>query len=308
MPSLPTFDRRIVLYGALAVMAVLYVGDIGYRRFYVEPIRTAENQSAGLRQQLQERRIAIAKAKQAVQSLDDLQQHALPRNLELARSDYQAWLLEVVKQCKLSAPKVDSGDPVTRAYRGQNLYHVIPFSLRGRGNLRQITRFLHEFYKSGNLHKIRTLALTPVGVSDQLDIAMSVEALALDGTDRDAKLTTLTSNRLASDEFAAYRSIASRNLFQTGGDSIGRQIRLSAVTLNIRGQREAWFYNKRDDHTRRLKESESLEVGALIARVVAIYDKSATVVIDDQTWHVPIGASLAEARITQGESLVGEQR
>ena len=135
---------------------------------------------------------------------------------------------------------------------------------------------------------------------------MSVEALALDGADRDAKLTSLTSDRLASDEFAAYRSIASRNLFQTGGDSIGRQIRLSAVTLNIRGQREAWFYNKRDDHTRRLKEGEALEVGALIARVVAINDKSAALIIEDQTWHVPIGASLAEARITQVESLVGE--
>lgn len=308
MSQLLTFDRRTALYGALAVMAVLYVGDSGYRRYYTEPIRAAESQSAGLRQQLNEQRTAIAKAKQAVQSLDDLQQRALPRDLELARSGYQAWLLAVVKQCKLTAPKVDSGDPVTRSYRGQNLYHAIPFSLRGRGNLRQITRLLHDFYKSGNLHKIQTLALTPVGVSDQLDIAMSVEALALDGADRDAKLTTLASNRLASDDFAAYRLIASRNFFQTGGDSIGRQIRLSAVTLNVRGQREAWFYNQRADHTRRLKESESLDVGALTARVVAINDKSATLIIDDQTWHVPIGATLAEARITQDESLAGEQR
>ena len=308
MSRLPTFDRRTTLYGALAVMAVLYVGDIGYRRFYAEPISSAENQSAGLRQQLQEQKIAIAKAKQAVQLLDDLQRHALPHNLELARSSYQAWLLEVVKQCKLTAPKVDSGDPVTRANRGQNLYHAIPFSLRGRGNLRQITRLLHDFYTSGNLHKIRTLALTPVGVSDQIDVSMSIEALALDGADREAKLTALTSNRLASDELVAYRSIASRNLFQTGGDSIGRQIRLSAVTLNTRGQREAWFYNKRDDHTRRLKESESLEVGALIARIVSINDKSVTLIIDDQTWHVAIGASLAEARIMQDEPLEGDQR
>jgi hypothetical protein len=135
---------------------------------------------------------------------------------------------------------------------------------------------------------------------------MSVEALALDGADRDAMLTTLTSDRLASDDFAAYRSIASRNLFQTVGDSIGRQIRLSAITLNIRGQREAWFYNKRDDQTRRLKAGESLEVGALTARVIAINEKSAALIIDDQTWLVPIGASLAEARITQVDSLVGE--
>ena len=95
-------------------MAVLYVGDIGYRRFSAEPISSAENQSAGLRQQLQDQKIAIAKAKQAVQLLDDLERHALPHNLELARSSYQAWLLEVVKQCKLTAPKVDSGDPITR--------------------------------------------------------------------------------------------------------------------------------------------------------------------------------------------------
>jgi hypothetical protein len=296
----------MILSGALAVTAILYVGEIGYRRLYEEPIRAAEDQATVLRERLRKQRLAIAKAKEAVQLLDHLQQRALPRNLELARSGYQSWLLEVVKKCSLAASKVDSGDPQTRSLQGQNLYHAIPFSLRGRGNLRQITMLLHDFYTAGHLHKIRTLTLTPVGVSDQLDVAISVETLALDSADRDADLTSLTSNRLASNEYAAYRSIAGRNLFQTGGDSIGRQIRLSAITLNVRGQREAWFYNKRDDQTRRLREGESLEVGALIAHLIAINKKSAALIIDDQTWLLPIGASLAEAKITQEESLVGE--
>ncbi len=308
MLRLPTLNRRIILYGALAVTAVLYVGDVGYRRLYEEPVRSAEEQAAALRERLRKQRLAIAKAKQAVQSLDQFQQRALPRNLELARSGYQSWLLEVVKKCNLAAAKVDSGDPQTRSLQGQSLYHAIPFSLRGRGNLRQITSLLHDFYSAGHLHKMRTLTLTPVGVSDQLDVAISVEALALDSADRDAELTSLTSNRLASNELADYRAIAARNLFQSGGDRIGRQIRLSAITLNVRGQHEAWFSYERDDQTRRLREGESLEVGALIAQVVTINQKSATLVIDDQTWLVPIGAepgggqdqarSVARRRIT----------
>lgn len=286
--------RQKLLYGAVTIIGVLYVGDVGYRKLYEEPIANAEQQATGLRDRLEKQKVANAKAKRAGDKLEQLQQMALPRDLELARSSYQAWLLQLVNDCQLGTPKVDSADPTSLAYRRDLLYNKFVFTVRGRGNLRQITQLLHGFYVAGHLHKIQSLTLTPNNVSEQLDVALTIEALSLPGADREAELTAHESDRLASTDLSAYRSVANRNLFQVGGDHIGRQIRLSAITKDRLGRSEAWFTNQREDKTLRLKKDETLTIGVLNIKVVDIQDKSAMVLIDDQTWRVPIGASLAE--------------
>ena len=289
-------SRQKLLYGAVIVIGALYVSDIGYRKLYQEPMADAERQVTALRDRLNKQKVANAKAKRVGDQVERLQQIALPRDLELARSSYQAWLLQLVHDCELGGPRVDSGDPSSLTYRRELLYNRFVFTVRGQGNLRQITQLLHGFYLAGHLHKIQSLSLTPNNLSDQLDVSMTIEALSLPGADRESDLTARTSDRLASADLSAYRSIANRNLFQVGGDHIGRQVRLSAITRDRLGRQEAWFTNRRDDKTHRLKTDETLSIGIMNIRVVDIQDKSALLLIDDQTYRVPIGASLADGR------------
>lgn len=292
----PTDTRRRLLYGALVIILALYIFDAGYRRLYQEPVRTAAARANALREDITSKKLEIAKAKRATQILPELQQRALPYNLERARSSYQSWLLSLVEKSNLVTPKVDSGEPVTHAANGQVLYQSIAFSVRGRGNMRQITQLLHDFYSAGHMQKIRTMSLTPVGTSDLVDVALSIDTVALPTADRESELTTAASQRLASSAASEYRTIARRNLFQAGGHGVGRYITLTAITSDTRGVLEAWFQDARSDRTYRLRLGQRLEVGSFIAEVAEINKKQVVISIDQQKWPVSMGQDLAEAQ------------
>ena len=285
--------RQKLLYGALAVIGVLYVGDVGYRKLYEEPIQNADRKFSGINERLKKQKLSNAKAKQAVKQVDKLQVIALPRNLEMARSTYQSWLLQLVNDCQLDAPKVDSSSPAPFSYRRQLLYNRFTFTLRGRGNLHQVTQFLHRFYSADHLHKIQSLSLAPSG--GKLDMNASIEALSLPGANRESKLSEQTADRLAFADLSSYRRIASRNLFQSSGDAAGRSVYLSAITTDRMGNREAWFYNVRSEKTEKLEKGGAISVGGATATIVEILESSALLRIDDELFRIPMGTTFAEA-------------
>lgn len=298
--------RRRLLYGAAVLVLGLYFLDVGYRRYYEEPIRAAESRKTALQKQIRKGKLELAKAKRATQILPELQQRALPYDLERARSSYQSWLLSLVEKSSLSAPKVDSGEPITHAANGQILYQTISFSVRGRGNMRQITQLLYDFYSAGHLQKIRTLSFSPVGAADLVDVSIAIEAIALPTADRESELSSVLSERLASSNVMDYQSVARRNLFQAGGASLGQHITLTAVTSSARNVLEAWFHDARSDQTFRLSQGGRLEIGSLIADVTEINKTQVTVALDKQLWPVTIGQNLAEAQAVATQTAATE--
>nr|NIL98747.1 hypothetical protein [Planctomycetales bacterium] len=143
----------------------------------------------------------------------------------MARSLYQAWLLELVNHVGLVGPSIDSSEPVAT----KSGYHLLSFSVRGNGTLEQLTKFLFEFYNAVHLHQISSLNITPKASIDELELFISIDALAVPGAaDKDGnprkgqlasrdQLSSPWSGRLASANLDDYRLIADRNVFGIGG-------------------------------------------------------------------------------------------
>ncbi len=287
---------------ALGLAVLFFAGDAGYRRFYEEPVREHQRVVEQLEKRLADDKLKVAQAKNVGQQLEELEQQSLPWDAEMARARYQDWLLGLAQEAKLTNTSVDSGDPVAvTASRGRGkapaeLYKRFNFSLRSRGDLGQITRFLYDFYRGGHLHKIRTLSLNPLEQGQQVDLSVAIEALALPNADRQAELTTLVSEQLAQADVRDYQLIARRNFFGSGGAaSAWQQIRLSAVTSDVRGVAEAWFLLGADSQTRILRTGDVLSLPSVEMRLVSLDDTTAVVDVEGQQYRLSIGQNLAEA-------------
>jgi hypothetical protein len=135
---------------------------------------------------------------------------SLPTKLEVARSEYQNWLLECVGKAKLASPQVNVGPTRTVA----NLCSEFTFIVSGRGDLRQAVGLLYDFYQPGYLHRVSRLSMKPVAESKLLDVSLTIHAIALDKADESERLPPILGNRLTQPDLAAYeQTIVGRNIF-----------------------------------------------------------------------------------------------
>lgn len=294
--------RNRILLGALGLMALLYFGDMGYQKLIVEPAQTQTRLKGQLNKKLKEAKQELTRSLRVVDQLEELERKSLPWDAEMARSRYQAWLLQLAKEAKLENTSVDSGEPVsvTKSFRGVKqpvgLYRRFSFSLRGRGDLGQVTKFLYDFYRGGHLHKIRSMNLNPIGQGQQVDFNASIEAVALPNADREAELTTLVSEELALTDVRDYQLIARRNFFGRGGTNTAwRQISLSAVTSDVNGVGEAWFKVTDQSDTIMLQVGQALSRPSFDVLIVALDENSVTVNVEQQLYRLSIGQTLADA-------------
>lgn len=295
-------QRNRWLLIALALVAVFYFGDMGYRKLYEVPLQAQQRAKAQLTKQLTEAKRKMAQAKQITDQLAMLDKRSLPANPALARSRYQAWLLQLAGSARLTGTSVDAGDPVAVTYSARRLkkplllYNRITFTVHGRGDLTQITRFLYDFYRAGHLHKIRSLSLNPIGEGQIVDMNASIEAISLPTADRDTELSTASADQLAFTDIRPYQLISQRNLFGRGGAHWAwRQVTLTAVTANVDGVGEAWFAFANGDQTEIVPVGQSLS-GSVDLTVLRLDGRDVIVAVDGQQYRLSIGHSLAEAK------------
>jgi hypothetical protein len=305
-------QRNRWLLGGLALVVVFFVGDQGYKRLIGEPARFHEQQKSRLDQRLRDAKLELAKAKRVGRELEALEKKSLPWDPELARARYQDWLLQLVKESGLVNANVDSGEPITvsradrKTKRSVEIFTRYTFTVRAKGDLAQITRFLFDFYRGGHLHKIRSFSLTPLGQSQQVNLNVTIEALSLPQADREAELATLVSEQLARPDVRDYQLIARRNLFGMGGGHWAwKQIVLTAVTYDVQGVAEAWFTAGKDKETRILRIGEVLAIPSVQMKLVSVTDNRATVEVDGQRYQLLIGQSLNEAAPLVEPSVAG---
>lgn len=284
--------REIILAAALGAIAVLFGGNWLYQANYVEPLDERRAEIDRLRTDIAKRELDMARFRKANKELQRWQAQSLPSDTELARSLYQGWLVGLVGSAGFTSPNVDSSEPLTR----KGLYTSLGFSARGRGTPEQLTRFLYGFYRADHLHRIQSLSLTPVPRSDELDIAISIEALSLPGAERKDRLSTRVSDRLASEQLADYRPIVDRNLFGIGGGGFDAAdfAYLTAIT-NVNGQPEAWFTLRASGELLKLRHGQSFHIGALEGTIAEISDSDVVLLCDDERWLLGIGENLMQA-------------
>lgn len=289
--------RRTLLIAALAIAAIAVAGDrLGWKSAFTGPLDKRKQARQRLEKRLKAGSEALAEARAALKQLEVWQRRALPSDPQVARSLYQAWLLELVGRVGLANHSVDAGEPRNRG----GLVYPIAFTVQGRGTLQQLTELLHEFYSAGHLHQIQSLVMTPVGRRDLLDLSISIETLALAGADRKDRLSTEKSTKLACASLEDYDVIADRNLFGTTGPADPTDYTYLTGIHYLNGEpEEAWFtlWTAEDPERAVLKLpiGASLQIGQFSGTVVRIDRDDVVLEADGQRWLVGIGESLAQA-------------
>ena len=283
--------RKNILMAIAGVVLALICADWLWRNAVEAPLELRRRKMASLDRAIKKRNEGVQKAMRAADQMAVWEAQSLPSDSEVARSLYQAWLLELVGYVDLANPNVDSGSPLGR----KGLYQTISFSVRGRGNLEQLTTFLFEFYSANHLHLIRSLSITPLGRSGELDISIAIEAIVLATADRRDRLSSARSERLASNRLEDYDPIVRRNLFGFGGSPDATDHTYLTTVVYVDDEPEAWFTLRATDEVLKLREGQSLKIGQFEGTVREIDDSDVVLESEGERWLLTIGENLAQA-------------
>ena len=283
--------REKLLAAGVGSIALLYGGNWVYRTSYEAPLEQQRAEADRLREDIAKRELDLAKFRKASQDLKRWRGQSLPSDTEVARGLYQAWLVELVGAVGFTNPNVDSSEPASR----KGIYDSLSFSVRARGSLKQLTRFLFEFYRADHLHQIQSLSLTPVPRADELEIAISIEALSLADADRKDQLATRVSDRLASETLPEYQSIMERNLFGVGGGVDEADFAYLTAVIEVNGEPEAWFTLRASGKLLKLRRHQSFDIGPFHGTVADLNGSDVILLCDDERWLITVGENLMQA-------------
>lgn len=301
--------REMILAAVTGLLLLLLAGRTLWSELFGTG-RQLRQLRANLQQQVARLESRLARQKKLEAELAAFKARSLPRDAAVARSLYGNWLLELARKSGWRNTFLDVGDS-----RAAGFYSSFRFNIKAEANWEGVVRFLYAFYSTDYLHRIRLLSLQPRERSDQLDINLSVEALALNDASATNALPTLPPRALAAGDERTYRStVVERNLF--AAYTPPRETPRPAVTTpppspppppppfdasrfafltGIVGppdQLEAWILSRTEGKLYKVREGEQFQIGLLRGRLVRLELRAAEIEADGRRWRVGIGESL----------------
>lgn len=92
-----------------------------------------------------------------------------------------------------------------------------------------------------------------------------------------------------------WQDIVKRNMFAAGGGmTVAKSIKLSAITEDVKGVKQAWFRQVGAAATQIVDQGKSLSQGPLMAKVIELGEEHAILLIDGDRVRVQIGQVLAD--------------
>ncbi len=277
--------RQKLMVGALVVIFAGYAFDQLYQYGYERPMLLAERQRTQLEQTLRKNKLEIRKKQARLDDLQSVQKRSLPRNLELGISAYRNWLLQTLGESGLEQANLDSGTPTPV----RNIYYRIDFSLRTQGTLTQVTQFLHRFYGTNCLHKMRSVSLTPLS-NGSVDVAIAIETLTLATATSGGNFQELEGQRPVA-PLNDFQMIARRNVFRAG-DPLVAQIAVSAITTDAQKQRQAWLSFPGNEPTRIVEEGDTLSLDGSQVQIVKVTADQVQIQLDGENRELRVGETL----------------
>lgn len=284
--------RQMLLYGVLAAV-VLYVmgGEQLIESLIDGPLKVESKRKKKLEKDLKKAKKEFALARKTGQRIADWEIRSLPGDPEVARSLYQAWLVDVVTRAGLTDQNIQSGSPIPR----KGIYHSLSFSVRIRGTLNQMTKFLYEFYRADYLHQIQSIGITPLRNAGLLDLSISIEALVLRSAKRTNHLSTAVSKEFAQASLSDYDPIVRRNVFGIGGGVDAAAYTFLTGVAPSKGEPEAWFTMRTDGKVLKLRRGENLQVGQFSGTIAEIQGSDVILEADGERWLISVGENLDQA-------------
>jgi hypothetical protein len=289
----------------------LYGADATYRSWVEEPEKQLTARLDELTSDIQKTKDQQLQAQRASKRYDDYLARALPGDPQAARSVYQKWLLKQIERFEITSSSVDASQPTaielrSRTKRGKRdrIGHRIDFSLRGQASLSKLAGFLDEFRNAGVLHKLTSLTLNPIGSEGRLDVSLSIQVLSLEGAVNDKELSDwrvlpdVIANRNSDNTFVR------RNLFARGFAKALYDVSLKAITVNRKGETEAWFAVDSKGTIAKIQQGSNLPVALHEIKVVALETDRAQINVNQDLHWIRLGESVGN--VTAPKELVLE--
>ncbi|MEC9093917.1 MAG: hypothetical protein VX438_14505 [Planctomycetota bacterium] len=299
-------QRTVYLLAGAGLLGLLYLADLAYRVYVEEPTRKRQTQLSKLNKGIDEANDLIAQRTSVQTQLDAYEKMSLPLDTEVTRTKYQGWLLGLVKSLELSGTTIDASAPVPVTIKRQKpkrnqsqrktVMYRYNYSLRFRGSLQQLVTFLYRFYRSGQLHKIRSLSLNPSGGGATIDANFSIEALALVRTERETELSGVFVNRLKNPDDRHYLAIARRNIFSRTGSNILNQVRITGITFGKSGKPQVWIKAFPNQASMVFHNDEKVTIESHQLEILDIQTSSVLLLVDGQPIQVKLGKAIMESK------------
>ena len=161
-----------------------------------------------LRRDLKKKKDELTRVQIAAQRLAQYESQSLPREVEVAQSLYQTWLLNTATEAKLSDVNIVTLKP--RA--NQRTYHALGFTVAARGTLPQMVDWLYHLQSEDRLQRIDSFSLKPIKNSKDLTLSMGLSAIAVNSAPQATTLKPQPRSEWPS--LASFQEpILNRNLF-----------------------------------------------------------------------------------------------
>lgn len=237
-------------------------------------------------------------------------QRSLPSDRFRAASQYQNWLLvDLASRSGLRDPKVEQ--PTVRDVKEG--YRSYAFTFRAKGTLGQLAEFTRIFQQYDNLHSIRTITLKPSKDAKELEVSVTIDALALfQSEDRPFSTHLREPAPDVNAERAMVQSIVARNFFadyvpprQDDGQRRPEPPRTIDPTpycfvtgvAEAFGKPQAWIVHRLTGKTDRIHIGDRFDVGEMpcILRSVDFAPRAITVEADGGLYRIALGESFDDA-------------
>lgn len=247
-------QREKILVGVVGLLVVFGVLYFGYSRYAAAYDQRAK-QLESLKQQIDREEYVEIQAIFAAQRLAAYSEHCLPEDHRVSQSSYSNWLHEKVGEAGFE-------DVVIKPLSGKKvgMHAEYSFSIRAKAPLDQVTKFCYEFYAFDVLHKIKSIVLRPMQDSEDLEVALTVEALGIKGVNDVVDPKTQRRESLTHGELDDYNKvILARNFFRPGN----KPPRLVSTTKHKAEQGKTFSYSvKAEDPDKKDRLSFLLGEGA----------------------------------------------
>ena len=182
-PSTKREKQLLLVAGILAVSVMvpllfsLYGGSSG----------TVFLQRNALRKEVETLEQTVEKKAAIQRKLDDYVNRSLPPMGTTTREKYLNMLYDQASDCGFKDVKVNStassGSSTPKTAKSSG-YQTFSYKLTGKASLNSLTKLLQRFYGAELLQLIKSLSIKPLDQSNNMDISMDIEAIALDTAKR----------------------------------------------------------------------------------------------------------------------------
>ncbi|MDR3234165.1 MAG: hypothetical protein LBT46_10975 [Planctomycetaceae bacterium] len=211
MNKLSTPKRERLLLIAAGI--VLLIIAVPYLRSLYADSAALQKQRQKLYDDITKYRSEAERKAEIKERLTELTRQSLPSADETALSQYQRWLMDLVKETGIKEYRSEAG--TVSKQKNSTSYRKFSFTIHGKGSLEQIAEFLRRFHKTPYLHLVRSVAPRPTKKPDEFEISLTVEALSLPQSRSNKELPAVDNKMLAAsdEEKKMLKAITERAVF-----------------------------------------------------------------------------------------------